>query len=33
MAEIEAVAKIKEEDYDRDLPGEDEDPCGQIHEY
>ena len=33
MAEIEAVAKIKEEDYERDLPGEDEDPCGQIHEY
>ena len=32
-AEIEAVAKIKEEDYGRDLPGEDEDPCGRIHEY
>ena len=32
-AEIEAVAKIKEEDYERDLPGEDEDPYGRIHEY
>lgn len=32
-AEIEAVAKIKEDDYDRDLPEEDEDPYGQIHEY
>ena len=32
-AEIEAVAKIKEEDYECDLPGEDEDPYGRIHEY
>ena len=31
-AEIEAIAKI-EEFYERDLPEEDEDPYGQIHEY
>ena len=31
-AEIEAVAKIEEEDYVRDLP-EEEDPYGRIHEY
>ena len=32
-AEIEAIAKIEEEDYECDLPEEDEDPYGQIHEY
>ena len=31
-AEIEAVAKIEEEDYERDLP-EEENPYGRIHEY
>ena len=31
-AEIEAVAKLEEEDYERELP-EEEDPYGQIHEY
>ena len=31
-AEIEAVAKLEEEDYERDLP-EEEDPYGRIHEY
>ena len=32
-AEIEAIAKIEEEDYECGLPEEDEDPYGQIHEY
>ena len=32
-AEIEAIAKIEEEDYECNLPEEDEDPYGQIHEY
>lgn len=32
-AEIEAVARIEEEDYKGDLPEEDEDPYGRINEY
>ena len=31
-ADIEAVAKLEEEDYERDLP-EEEDPYGRMHEY
>ena len=32
-AEIEAVARIEEEDYEGDLPEEEEDPYGRINEY